>query len=109
MTVPGAHEERRRSPRAPTNVQVTLVVQSHDARKIAQIVWTTDMSPFGVRVRSNGTLVPGHTIELIPTEGSWNSFPCRVVWTSPPGPELFSESDLEYKTPWTAARLEPHR
>ena len=109
VAVRAAYEEKRRSPRAPTNVQVTLIVQSHDGRKIGQIVWTLDMSPFGVRVRSNGTLMPGHTVELIPTQGSWNSFPCRVVWTSPPGPELFSESGLEYKTPWTAAELEPHR
>ncbi len=109
VAVRGAYEEKRRSPRARTNVQVTLIVQSHDGRKIGQTVSTLDMSPFGVRVRSNGTLMPGHTVELIPTEGSWNSFPCRVVWTSPPGPELFSESGLEYKTPWTVARLEAHR
>ena len=109
MAVRSAYEERRRSARAPTNAQVRLVLHSLDGRKIGQTVWTIDMSPFGVRVRSNGTLTPGHTVELIPTEGSWNSFPCRVVWTSPPGPELFSESGLEYKTPWTAAKLESHR
>jgi PilZ domain-containing protein len=109
VAVRGAYDEKRRSPRARTNVQVTLIVQTHDGRKIGQTVSTIDISPLGVRVRSNGTLMPGHTVELIPAEGSWNSFPCRVVWTSPPGPELFSDSGLEYKTPWTAAKLEAHR
>jgi PilZ domain-containing protein len=97
----------RRTERVPVNLQMTLLLYSH-GKKTSHTVWAVDMSLLGVRVRSGGALVPGQTVDLVPrSDGSWNVYPCRVVWSSPPGPELFNEAGLEFKTPWTAAKSPP--
>ncbi len=101
---PASSVENRRSKRVAVNFRMMLIVQS-DAKRSSHKAQTVDMSRFGVRVRLDGALVPWQTVDLVPAEaeGSWNTYPCRVVWSGH-GPELFSEAGIEFKTPWTAVK-----
>jgi hypothetical protein len=90
-----ARPNTRRSDRVPVNLQMELFLESQTG-KIRQKVSVVDMSLLGVRIRSGGTLVPGQTVTLIPSERSFNVYPCRVVWVGPPGPELYSDAGLEF-------------
>jgi len=101
---PPACTDNRRSERVAVNSRMMLILHS-DARRSSHEDRNVDMSKFGVRIRLGGALVPGQTVDLVPgeAEGSWNTYPCRVVWSSH-GPELFSDAGLEFKTPWTAVK-----
>ena len=95
-----AGTSNRRLIRIPANTRVTVLLESQGGQ-IGQGVWTVDVSPLGVRIRSFGALVPGQTVTLIPTEDSSKLYPCRVVWVSPSGPQLYSEAALEF---WAVAK-----
>ena len=95
-----AGTSNRRSIRIPANTRVTLLLESQ-GRQIGQGVWTVDLCPLGVRIRSFGALVPGQTVTLISREDSSKLYPCRVVWVSPSSPQLYSEAGLEF---WALAK-----
>jgi PilZ domain-containing protein len=95
--------EARRSQRLPSKMSMTLVLEL-EGKKVRYKGRLVDVSTLGVRVRSGGALAAGQSVELILTEGSWNVYPCRVVWVGATAPESTSDAGLEYKTPWTAVR-----
>jgi hypothetical protein len=103
-STPPAYTDNRRSERVSVNSRMMLILQS-DARRSSHKVRTVDISKFGIRIRLGGALVPGQTVDLVPAEaeGSWNTYPCRVVWSSH-GTELFSDAGLEFKTPWMTVK-----
>ncbi len=90
-----ANTDARRSGRVPANLQMEVLLNTQSA-KLRQKVSTVDMSLLGVGIRVCGSLVPGQTVTLIPSESSPNVFPCRVVWVKPLGSELYSQVGLEF-------------
>lgn len=107
MSEPVASDVRpadaRRSHRVTSNMSMTLVLEL-DGKKVRHKGYLVDVSTLGARIRSGGTLAAGQSVELILTEGSWNVYPCRVVWANAAGLRPSSEAGLEYKTPWTAVK-----
>jgi hypothetical protein len=100
---PRTPEEVRRSNRALSELQMMLILH-REGKEIGHTVWTIDISRSGARIKLKGTLIPGQSVHLLPAEDSRNSYPCRVVWFSSPGPERLSEAGLEFKTPWMVSK-----
>jgi hypothetical protein len=93
----GACGDKRRSDRTQANLLMTLLIE-HQGTKVRQKVWTVDITLLGVRIRSCEVLVPGQMVILIPSDRSFNVYPCRVAWVGPLGPELYSDAGLEFKS-----------
>ncbi len=100
---PASDGEKRRAQRLGTNYQMALILQN-EGRRLSYKVRTVDISQLGLRIRLVGSLISGQTVDVVPAEGSWNSYPCRVVWSRAVGSEFFNDAGLEFKTPWTAAK-----
>jgi hypothetical protein len=86
-----ASTEARRSGRVSTNLQMELLLESQSGKKMRQNVLIVNMSLLGVGIRLCGALLPEQTVTLIPSDRSFNVYPCRVVWIRLLGSDLYSE------------------
>jgi hypothetical protein len=83
------------------------LVWEFEGRRTKHTVWALDVSPLGVRIRLGGALIPGQSVALSCIDGlAARNHPCRVVWSSPAGPQLLSEAGLEFKSPEKIVELE---
>jgi hypothetical protein len=80
-----------------------LLLESQSG-KLRQKVLIVNISLLGVGIQFWGALVPQQTVTLIPSNSSFNVYPCRVMWVKPLGSELYSEAGLEF---WGIAKLIP--
>lgn len=103
LGLPKSRRDERRSNRVPIAFQMMLVLHEQ-GKETGHTIWTLNISPAGARIKLEGSLIPGQTIQLLPAEDARNAYPCRVVWFSPAGREGMSEAGLEFKTPWTISR-----
>jgi hypothetical protein len=93
FTAVSTRADSRRLERSTANLQMTL-----QGTKSRHKVWAVDISLLGARIRSTEVLVPGQMVLLIPSERSQTVYPCRVVWISPSGPQLYTEAGLEFRS-----------
>ena len=76
--------ERRRAPRRKAASSLTFVVDS-DRDQLVNRAFAVDLSDLGARIRTGLRLEPGQLITVVPSEGSKEGIPSRVIWVSPGG------------------------
>lgn len=88
----------RRSKRNPTKGRAILFVGPKGEKKEhpCQLVET---SQGGMRLTTDVELRPGDAVDVMPTEGSWYSTRCRVVWAR--GSEQDWEAGLQVLNPFS--------
>lgn len=95
--------ERRRAPRHKVANSLTFIVDS-DRDQIANRAFAVDLSDLGARIRAGVRLEPGQLITVVPSEGSAEGIPSRVIWVSPGG--TTGEAGIAFLEP-LAARARP--
>ncbi len=93
-----AHVERR-GKRIYAKIPISLIVNSQGSRATHH-AHTIDLSHLGVRVRSQTPLKLGQNIEVIPSIGSNDAVPSRVVWVGETGSYRDGEAGLEFLNPF---------
>ena len=69
--------DKRRSERERVQMAVTLVIEGDEAEYLAT---TVDLSPLGLRLQSDATLVPGQPVGLLLATEPDCFIKARVVW-----------------------------
>jgi hypothetical protein len=88
-------QEFRREKRVKFTTRAPLATIPGDGDRIENAS-TIDLSGLGVRVRLTGQLEPGQVVELFLSK---RPEPCRVVWTTPDGPDKQLIAGLEFISP----------
>jgi len=91
--------ERRRARRRKVASSLTFVVDS-DRDQIVNRAFAVDLSDLGARIRTGLRLEPGQLITVVPSEGSKEGIPSRVIWVSPGG--LDGEAGIAFLEPLAA-------
>lgn len=74
-----AYTAERRSERLSATIPISLMLAREDYTTEFE-AYTVDVSPKGVRVRTNFVLYPGDMIGMAPATGSEPALTSRVVW-----------------------------
>jgi hypothetical protein len=85
----------RRSQRVVTRMPVRLLVESHGQLN-AYSAHTLDISSQGLRIRTDASLKPGQTLQVVTVAASSSQLWSRVVWVGAPMSELEGEGGLEF-------------
>ena len=93
--MPSTDQEFRREKRVKFATRAPLATIPGDGHLIENAA-TIDLSGSGVRVRLSGQIEPGQVVELFLSK---RPEPCRVVWTSPDGPNQELIAGLEFICP----------
>jgi hypothetical protein len=90
----------RKSKRDVTKRHATLVVGPKGDKKDypCQLI---DTSQEGMRLKADVELSPGDVVDVIPSEGSWFTIRCHVVWVGEPGSKQVKEAGLKLLNPFS--------
>ena len=87
--------ERRRCPRFPTRMPITLIISS-EGRAAAHDAATIDFSDLGARIRTTVSLTTGEPVGIIAWKRKRDTVPCRVVWVGASETDGSREAGLEF-------------
>ena len=90
-----AFDERRRCPRFPTAMPITLIVGT-EGRPVAHRAATADFSNLGARIRTTLGLNVGEAVGMVAYQRTRETVACRVVWIAKPQPDGWREAGLAF-------------
>jgi hypothetical protein len=89
------HPRGRRSQRVVTRMPVRLLVELHGQLN-AYSAHALDISPQGLRIRTDASLKPGQTLQVVTVVASSSQLWSRVVWVGAPKSDREGEAGLEF-------------
>ncbi len=92
----------RRSERRQTKKAVVLLVET-GGETLWQEATSVDISQYGTRIESKGSLQPGQILELVQPESPRTPLRCMVVWSADVGSDGKAEAGLEFLQPSSQA------
>ena len=92
----GSYSVKRRSERTPVQIPVILVAESNGLERRGM---TVDLSPEGMRLRSNSTLVPAQAVRLHLASYPSQCVEARVAWVGQPGSPEAGQAGFEFLVP----------
>ncbi|MGA2609847.1 MAG: PilZ domain-containing protein [Terriglobia bacterium] len=90
--------DKRRSERERVQMAVTLVIEGDEAEYLAT---TVDLSPHGLRLQSDATLVPGQPVGLLLATEPDCFIKARVVWVGKVDSAQAGQAGFEFLNPLT--------
>jgi len=90
--------DKRRSERERVQMAVTLVIEGDEAEYLAT---TVDLSPLGLRLQSDATLVPGQPVGLLLATEPDCFIKARVVWVGKVDSAQAGQAGFEFLNPLT--------
>ena len=84
---------KRRSERKRVRIAVTLVIEGNKAEDLAT---TVDLSPLGLRLRSDAALAPGQLVGLLLATDPQCLINARVVWVGKADSAQAGEAGFEF-------------
>src|SRR5208337_5362446 len=97
--MPDDRQSVKRTPeRRRVQMAVTLVIEGDEVEYLAS---TVDLSPYGLRLQSDATLVPGQPVGLLLAAEPGCFIKARVVWVGKADSAQAGQAGFEFLNPLT--------